>query len=110
MAVMERLERIMERQQALGLAESAAETSQSWSVICNIFDQIVDIAGEERMSNEDLFELMSAGFEEVEIGLVPVTGDSVAFSNACVKKLPDESFQQAGQTVTWTLLCGCIEG
>ena len=77
MAVMERLERIMERQQALGLAESAAETSQSWSVICNIFDQIVDIAGEERMSNEDLFELMSAGFEEVEIGLVPVTGDSV---------------------------------
>ena len=20
------------------------------------------------------------------------------------------SFQQAGQTVTWTLLCGCIEG
>ena len=40
----------------------------------------------------------------------PVTGDSVAFSNACVKKLPDESFQQAGQTVTWTLLCGCIEG
>ena len=77
MAVMERLEQIMERQQALGLAESAAETSQSWSVICNIFDQIVDIAGEERMSNEDLFELMSAGFEEVEIGLVPVTGDSV---------------------------------
>ena len=77
MAVMERLEQIMERQQALGLAESAAETSQSWSVICNIFDQIVDIAGEERMSNEDLFSLMSAGFEEVEIGLVPVTGDSV---------------------------------
>lgn len=77
MAVTERLEQIMERQRALGLAESAAETAQSWSVICNIFDQIVDIAGGDRISNEDLFELMAAGFEEVEIGLVPVTGDSV---------------------------------
>lgn len=40
----------------------------------------------------------------------PVTGDSVSFSNACIKKLPDVSFTQNGQTVTWTLLCGRIEG
>ncbi len=77
MDVTERLRQIMQKQEDMGLAESAAETSQSWSVICNIFDQIVDIAGDEKISNEELFSLMKAGFEEIEIGLVPVTGDSV---------------------------------
>ena len=61
----------------MGLAESAAETAQSWNVICGIFDQIVETVGEERISNEALLKLMTAGFEETEIGLVPVSSDCV---------------------------------
>ena len=72
-----RLEQIAEKQEAMGLAESAAETAQSWNVICNIFDQIVETVGDEKISNEELLKLMTAGFEEVEIGLVPVTSDCV---------------------------------
>lgn len=40
----------------------------------------------------------------------PVSGESIAFDNACFKKLPDENYQQNGQTVTWAFLCGRIEG
>ena len=76
-AMTERLEEIIRRQEDMGLAESAAETSQSWDVICNIFDQIVEIIGNEKSSNEELLSLMTSGFEDVEIGLVPVSPDCV---------------------------------
>lgn len=75
--ITERLSQIIERQTEMGLAESAAETSQSWDVICNILDQIVEIIGEEKSSGEEILRLMTAGFEDVEIGLVPVSTDCV---------------------------------
>lgn len=73
----ERLEALIKRQEEAGFAEGAAETAQSWSVICNILDQIVEILGEEKVSNEELLKLMTIGMERVEIGLVPVTSDRV---------------------------------
>ena len=60
-----------------GLEEGAAETAQSWNVICTILDQIITTMGDEKVSNKQLLNLMEAGFEEVEIGLVPVTSDMV---------------------------------
>ena len=77
MDIIQRLEDISRAQEEMGLAESAAETAQSWNVICGIFDQIVETVGEERISNEALLKLMTAGFEETEIGLVPVSSDCV---------------------------------
>ncbi len=73
----ERIETIMARQEAAGFAEGAAETAQSWSVICSILDQIVETIGEEKISNEELLKLMTIGMETVEIGLVPVSSDRV---------------------------------
>lgn len=72
-----RLEEIMEIQRTGGFEEGAAETAQSWNVICSIFDQIVETIGEERVSGAELLDMMKAGFEEVEIGLVPVNSDTV---------------------------------
>lgn len=75
--IMERLEAVKTRQKEAGLEEGAAETAQSWNVICNIFDQIIETLGEEKISNEELLKLMAAGFEEIEIGLVPTNSDCV---------------------------------
>ena len=72
-----RLEAVIQRQKDAGLAEGAAENAQSWNVICSIFDQIVETLGEQRISNEELLKLMEAGFEEMEIGLVPTSSDCV---------------------------------
>lgn len=77
MDITARLTRIMEKHEAAGFPESAAETAQSWSVICGILDQIIETIGDERISGEELFRLMTAGFEEFEIGLVPSTSDCV---------------------------------
>lgn len=73
----ERLKSITEDQEEAGLAEGAAETAQSWNMICAILDQIVETMGDEKISGEDLLGLLEAGFEEMEIGLVPVDSDSV---------------------------------
>lgn len=75
--ITERIETLMQRQKEMGLSEAAAETAQSWNVICRIMDQIIDTVGEERISNRELLTLMTAGFEEVEIGLVPISSDCV---------------------------------
>lgn len=75
--MMERLKKMAEDQEASGFPESAAETAQSWNVICGILDQILEISGSERISNEELLHLLTAGLEEVEIGLVPVSPDCV---------------------------------
>lgn len=72
-----RLELIAARQEEMGFVESAAQTAQSWNVICDILDQIVDICGDERISGESLLELMTAGFGEIEIGIVPASPDCV---------------------------------
>lgn len=76
-AMKERIEALMERQEAGGFSEAAAETAQSWDVICNILDQIVEILGDEKVSNKELTKLMTIGFERVEIGLVPISTDRI---------------------------------
>ncbi|MDO4745327.1 MAG: PD-(D/E)XK nuclease family protein [Bacillota bacterium] len=72
-----RLESLMARQDEGGFAEAAAETAQSWNVICGILDQIVEILGEERISNEELLKLLIIGMQKVQIGLVPTSSDRV---------------------------------
>ena len=73
----ERLEKLMDRQEEAGLLEASSETGQSWNAICRIFDQIVEIAGDRKLSNGQLKKLVTDGLEEMEIGLVPSSTDCV---------------------------------
>ncbi|MEI3501750.1 MAG: PD-(D/E)XK nuclease family protein [Anaerovoracaceae bacterium] len=57
-------------------AESAA---QIWKVIVAIFDQIVEVIGEEELTDEEYAQILIQGFSEVEIGLLPTTNDQVLF-------------------------------
>ena len=73
----DRIEAMAKAQQAAGFLGGAAETGQSWNVICRIFDQIVETVGEERLSGRALRQIVEAGLAEMEIGIVPVNPDSV---------------------------------
>ncbi|MDO4176902.1 MAG: PD-(D/E)XK nuclease family protein [Bacillota bacterium] len=72
-----RIAELISRQKELGLAEGAAETAQSWNMICGLFTQIVRVIGEESISNAQLRDVLAAGLEEMEIGLVPTSTDCV---------------------------------
>lgn len=73
----DRIEAMAKAQQEAGFLDGAAETAQSWNVICRIFDQIVETVGEERLSGRALRQIVEAGLSEMEIGIVPVNPDSV---------------------------------
>lgn len=61
--------------------EQAGSSAQMWNVIIGILDQVVEVLGDEEMSDADLMELLRRGFEEVRIGLIPTTGDQVLIGN-----------------------------
>lgn len=73
----DRIEAMAKAQQEAGFLDGAAETGQSWNVICRIFDQIVETVGEERLSGRALRQIVEAGLAKMEIGIVPVNPDSV---------------------------------
>ncbi|MDO4869563.1 MAG: PD-(D/E)XK nuclease family protein [Bacillota bacterium] len=75
--IRDKIGEIIDKQSEMGLAEGAAETAQSWNLICSIFTQVVRVIGEKRISNEAFGSLISAGLEEAEIGLVPQSSDCV---------------------------------
>ena len=75
--IRERIRQTVDRQEELHLQEGAAETAQIWNAICGILDQIVQIIGEEKVSNALLRDMITAGLETLEIGLVPASRDCV---------------------------------
>ncbi|MDD3169911.1 MAG: exodeoxyribonuclease V subunit gamma, partial [Eubacteriales bacterium] len=57
--------------------EYAEEVSQIWSVIIGIFDQLIELIGEEKITAEEYGMILKSGFEAVEIGLLPPTIDQI---------------------------------
>lgn len=66
----------LEKNDEFEYAESAA---QIWTAILSIFDQIVEVLGEEEMSDEEYSQILLQGFSEMEIGLLPTTNDQIIF-------------------------------
>ncbi|MDR0424061.1 MAG: exodeoxyribonuclease V subunit gamma, partial [Clostridiales Family XIII bacterium] len=60
-----------------GHAERADELSQVWAQIVEIFDQMVAVLGDAKLSREDYSGLLAAGLENIEIGMIPTTNDQI---------------------------------
>ncbi|MCL1808937.1 MAG: PD-(D/E)XK nuclease family protein [Clostridiales bacterium] len=73
----EKLEAAVESEAERGLFEYAEETSQAWKGIANVFDQLVEILGDEEMSHGDFADVLKAGLDAVEVGLLPPTADGL---------------------------------
>ncbi len=65
--------------EAADMFEYAESTAQIWQTIVSIFDQIVEVTGDEEISAEDFAEILAEGFEEIEVGLLPPNNDQVIF-------------------------------
>ncbi|MCL2437087.1 MAG: PD-(D/E)XK nuclease family protein [Clostridiales bacterium] len=60
-----------------GLHEFAEETAQTWKRVIHIFDQLVEIMGDEEINAKDFAAVLQVGFESVELGLLPPTSDGL---------------------------------
>ncbi len=60
-----------------GSLDYAEEMSQVWSVILNILDQLVDIIGDEELSDEEYSIILRTGFESIQMGMLPPSIDQI---------------------------------
>ncbi len=64
-----------------GQLEKAAEYSRVWNIVMDVFSQIVEVLGEERMGTERFSEILAAGFSDYRINLIPPSLDQVLVSS-----------------------------
>ena len=65
---------LQEEQGDLDLAE---ETRQIWGKIVELFDQMMELTGEEPFRGKDFLLLFTAGLSQMEIGILPPTSDDL---------------------------------
>lgn len=73
----QRIEDLMEEQNKKGYYEMAFEMAQIWKTAIEIYDQLVTVMGDEELEISELEMILKAGFESVEIGLIPATIDEI---------------------------------
>jgi len=72
-----RIEELTEELTAKGLLDKAGEYRQVWNIAMNVFSQIVEVLGEEKLGTERFSEILAAGFDGYKIGLIPPAIDQV---------------------------------
>lgn len=72
-----RLEGLMKKQQDQGFFEAAEETAQAWGLLMDVLDQFVEIVGEESLLAESFGDILKAGLESIEVGLLPPSADGL---------------------------------
>ncbi|OJV65963.1 MAG: hypothetical protein BGO41_08500 [Clostridiales bacterium 38-18] len=60
-----------------GLSNEAQLFSQIWENTMSLFDQLVELIGEDIVTWEELHQLLESGFDAMEIGLLPLTEEAV---------------------------------
>ncbi len=73
----ERLEAWIGRMNVLGQLETVQEQAQIWNMILDIMDQMVEILGDQEVDIREYLNLLEAGFESMEVGIIPTTIDQV---------------------------------
>lgn len=76
-AVEHKLQTYAEEFEGLGEASKAREYRQIYRKIMELFNQMVVLMGEEVLSLESFSEILKAGFEELQVGMIPATVDQV---------------------------------
>lgn len=72
-----RLEQMREKYDAEGQIEKAREQEQVWSAVIQLFDEMVELAGDESMKLETFRTTIEAGFDSLTFAHVPPSMDHV---------------------------------
>lgn len=79
--VSEKLQSFNKQLEALDRLDKVQETTQIWNMTMKLFDQLVDLKGDEKVTIKDYLRIVEAGFNEMEIGLIPPKIDQVTIGN-----------------------------
>ena len=73
---------------AAGDHNTARMHRQIWPKICEIFDKLVEMLGDEYVSIKDFAEILDAGFAQVGLGRIPPTTDQVVLGDIGRSRYP----------------------
>ena len=62
---------------AAGSYDEAQQFAQIWNKTMDLFDQLVEIMGDEVLTIEALVEVVESGFETTEVGLLPLSDSQI---------------------------------
>jgi len=83
------LEKLATEFEELNNLSLASEYRNTYTTIIMVFDKIVEMLGEEKMSVKDFKNIMQTGFESVKVGIVPPSADSVMVGDIERTRLKD---------------------
>jgi len=63
---------------AKGAYEAVQETTQVWNTVMEIFDQLVELEGEDQKTIKEFMVILEAGFNEIQLGIIPSSLDQVS--------------------------------
>jgi len=72
-----RLEDWIEKMNSQGRFEVVRENTQIWNIVLDIFDQMVEILGDQEVTLKEYLRILEAGFVSLEVGIIPTTIDQV---------------------------------
>lgn len=73
----QRLEEMIRQQEERGMLHAAGETAQVWGLVMDVLDQFVEIVGEESLIAQGFGDILKAGLESIEVGLLPPSADGL---------------------------------
>lgn len=65
------------------------EYSQVYAIVIDLFDKMVDVLGEEKVSRKEWKELLEAGLAEAKVGIIPPSSDQVLVGDMERTRLKD---------------------
>ncbi len=63
--------------QKQGKQALAREYAQIFGIIMGMLDKLVDVLGEEKVTRLEYQQILEAGFQQVQVGIIPPTADQV---------------------------------
>jgi ATP-dependent helicase/nuclease subunit B len=75
------LEEWIEKLNAESRYELVRENTQIWNIVIEIFDQMVEIMGDQEVNIKEYLRILEAGFLSQEVGIIPTTIDQVLVGN-----------------------------
>ena len=77
----QQLENLVSECEETGKMDLASETSQLWSKIVEIFQQMIVLLGDEEVSESEFIDLLRSGISSIEIGVIPPAADGLVMGN-----------------------------
>ena len=73
----QKLANLQQKFETEGDLERAREYAQIYRLVCDLLNQILELLGQEKMNLKEFFQILDAGFGEIQVGTIPQTVDQV---------------------------------